>query len=239
MGRNQYIIYADVTERYAVLGLMGPKATRIAAELGAGGLNALDYFRTGTAQIAGCPVRAARLSYVGEAGWELICRSEHAPAIYAALIGAGALPAGLHAQTSMRIEKGFAAMGHELDGDIGPVEAGLDRFCSQTKPYIGSGAVAESRKTGRRTLATVLFDDPDAVPLGHEPVYSEGKVVGRTISAAFGYRIGRPVALGHVEAGDIEGRRVEIDIAGARHAARTQLAPAFDPAGKRMRRRSG
>jgi len=180
------VALTDVTERYAVLGLMGPEAACIAAELGAGGLNTLGYFRTGTAQIGGCPVRAARLSYVGEAGWELTCRAEDAPAIYAALTGVGAVPAGLHAQTSMRIEKGFAAMGHELDGDIGPVEAGLDRFCSQTKPYIGSGAVAERRETGRRTLATILLDDPDAVPLGHEPVVVVVVGLSRDIGPALG-----------------------------------------------------
>ena len=130
-------------------------------------------------------------------------------------------------------------MGHELDGDIGPVEAGLDRFCSKKKPYVGSEAVAERRKTGRRTLATILFDDPEAVPIGHEPVWCDGDIVGRMTSAAFGYRIGRPVALGHVDTGDMDGVRVDIDIAGTRHAARMQLAPAFDPAGERMRPRGG
>ena len=233
------VALADVTERYAVLGLMGPEASRIATELGADTLNALGYFRIGTAQIAGCPVRAARLSYVGETGWELTCRAEDAPAIYAALTGAGAVPAGLHAQTSMRIEKGFAALGHELDSDVTPVEAGMARFCSRTKAFIGAEVVSARRQSGRRTLATIVFDDPEAVPLGHEPVYAGGEIIGRTTSAAFGYRIGRPVALGHVEAQEIDGRRVEIDIAGTRHAARMQFAPTFDPAGHRMRLGSG
>ena len=233
------VTLADCTETYVVLGLMGPESARIAAELGAAGLNDLGYFRIGSARIADCPVRAARLSYVGEAGWELTCRAGDAPAVYAALTGAGAVPAGLYAQTSMRIEKGFAAMGHELDGDLTPVEAGMDRFCSKKKPYVGSNAVAERRKTGRRTLVTIVFDDPEAVPLGHEPVYCEREIVGSTTSAAFGYRVGRPVALGHVEAEEIDGRRVEIDIAGTRHAARMQLASAFDPAGEQMRHRRG
>ncbi len=233
------VTLADVTERYALLGLMGPDAARIAAELGAAVLNALGYFRIGGAEIAGRPVRGVRLSYVGEAGWELTCRAGDASAVYAVLTGAGAVPAGLHAQTSMRIEKGFASMGHELDGDIGPVEAGLDRFCSKKKPHVGSDALAERRNTGRRTLATILFDDPDAVPLGHEPIWCAGDIIGRTTSAAFGYRIGRPVALGHVDAGAIGGRRVDIDIAGTRHPARMQLAPAFDPAGERRRPRGG
>ena len=136
------VTLADVHGNYAVLGLMGPDSARIAAELGAAGLNDLGYFRIGSARIADCPVRGAHLSYVGEAGWEMTCRAGDAPAVYAALTGAGAVPAGLYAQISMRIEKGFAAMGHELDSDVSPVEAGLDKFCSRNKPYFGADAVA-------------------------------------------------------------------------------------------------
>ena len=175
-------------------------------------------------------MHAALLSYVGEAGWELTCRAEDTGAVYAALTGAGAVPASLYVQNSMRIEKGFAAMGHEFDGDLTPAETGMERFCSKRKPYVGSDVIAERRKTGRRTLTTILFDDAGAVPLGHEPVCSEGEIVGRTTSAAFGFRIGRPVALGHVKAQEIDGRRVAIDIAGTRHPARMQIAHAFDPA---------
>ena len=224
----------DVTEGLAVLGLMGPDSARIAEALGAPELNALGYFRHAGAQIAGRRVRAARLSYVGEAGWELTCRVEEASALYAALMEAGAAPAGLHAQTSMRIEKGFAAMGHELDGDIGPVEAGLDRLCSRKKSFIGSDALAERRRTGRRSLATIVLDDPDAQPLGHEPVLLDGRIAGQTTSAAFGYRIGRPVALAHVE-GVPDGAAVEVDVAGERHSGCLGFAPAFDPEGRRMR----
>ena len=227
----------DVTEDYAVLGLMGPDSTRIAAALGAAELGALGYFRHAGAQLAGRRVRAARLSYVGEAGWELTCRAADASALYAALREAGAAPAGLHAQTSMRIEKGFAAMGHELDGDIGPVEAGLDRLCSRQKSFIGSDALAERRKTGRRTLATIVFDGPQAEPLGHEPVLFRGRIAGQTTSAAFGYRIGRPVALAHVS-GVEDGAAVEIDIAGDRHCGCLRFAAVFDPGSARMRTRS-
>ncbi len=224
----------DATEDYAVLGLMGPGSAQIAEALGAPELNALGYFRHERAQLAGLQVRAARLSYVGEAGWELTCGAADASALYAALMEAGAVPAGLNAQTSMRIEKGFAAMGHELDGDIGPVEVGLAHLCSQRKRYIGSDALAERRKTGRRTLATVVLDDAGAEPLGHEPVLFDGRIAGRTTSAAFGYRIGRPLALAHVS-GVADGAAVEIDIAGDRHPGRLRFTPAFDPEGSRMR----
>ena len=108
----------DSTEDYAVLALMGPEAARIVSECGAPELNRLGYFKVGPAHIAGKHVRAARLSYVGEAGWEITMKAKNAATIYKALTTVGAKPAGLHAQTSMRIEKGFCAMGHELDSDV-------------------------------------------------------------------------------------------------------------------------
>lgn len=229
------VTLTDSTEDFAVLCLMGPESARIAEEVGAPELNALGYFKVGEAHIAGCHVRAVRMSYVGEAGWEITCKAEKTGRIYAALTAAGAVPAGMYAQTSMRIEKGFAAMGHELDSDLSPVEAGLDMLVSKKKDFIGAEALANRRKTGRRSLVTILFDDVEAVPLGHEPVYLGEKIVGHTTSAAFGYRIGRPLALAHVTLDAPEGHMVEIDIAGQRYPARMQLAPAFDPDGSRMK----
>ncbi len=229
------VTLTDMTEAYAVLGLMGPDSARIAEEVGAGALNDLGYFKVGEAEVAGCHVRAVRMSYVGEAGWEMTCKAENAGKIYAALTAAGAVPAGMYAQTSMRIEKGFAAMGHELDSDITPVETGMAMMCSKKKDFIGSKAVNERRETGKRKLATLILEGETAVPLGHEPIYVGDKIVGHTTSAAFGYRIGKPVALCMVHLDEIDGVEVEIDIARVKFAGRLQLAPAFDPTGSRMK----
>lgn len=226
---------SDVTDRYAILSLMGPEATRIAEGLGAADMLDLGYFHHGMAELAGRPVRAARVSYVGEAGWEITVDASDAPAIYRAFIEAGAEPAGFYAQTSMRIEKGFAAMGHELDGDISPVECGLDGLVAKRRPFVGSEALAARRESARRSLVTAIFADRDATPLGQEPVYLGDTIIGRTTSAAFGYRIDRPLALAHVGAADAEGLDVEIAVTGKRYAARLQYTPAFDPAGDRMR----
>ena len=114
------VTLTDTTEKYAVLGLMGPNAAQIVSTCGAPELTELGYFKVGPGHIAGKHVRAARMSYVGEPGWEITCLSENAPAIFAALTAQGARPAGMFAQTSMRIEKGFCAMGHELDSDVTP-----------------------------------------------------------------------------------------------------------------------
>ncbi|AEI92386.1 GcvT family protein [Roseobacter litoralis] len=224
----------DSTEDYAVLCLMGPEAARIVAATGAPELCDLGYFKVGPAFIAGKHVRAVRMSYVGEAGWEITCKAENAQAIYAAFQSAGAVPAGLFAQSSMRIEKGFAAMGHELDGDLSPVEVGMHGMAKKTGGFIGAQALAERVQTSKRSLVTIVFDDETAVPLGHEPVYAGPDIIGQITSASFGYRIGAPVALAHVNA-TVDGGAVEIDIAGTKYTGRMQFAAAFDPSGARMR----
>ncbi|PRY20964.1 4-methylaminobutanoate oxidase (formaldehyde-forming) [Aliiruegeria haliotis] len=229
------VTLTDSTEAYAVLGLMGPDSARIAVEVGATSLIDLGYFKLGEASVAGRHVRAVRMSYVGEAGWEMTCKAEEAATIYAALTIAGAVPAGMYAQTSMRIEKGFAAMGHELDGDLTPVEAGLAMMCSKKKRFIGSDAVNARREAGKQTLATLIIEDERAVPLGHEPIYLGDRIVGHTTSAAFGHRIGKPVALAHVHLDEIDGAEVTIDIARETFSGSLQLAPAFDPTGSRMK----
>ncbi len=226
----------DSTEKYAVLGLMGPEAARIVSECGAPELNDLGYFKVGPAHIAGKHVRAARMSYVGEAGWEITCLSENAPAIYAALTKAGARPAGLFAQTSMRIEKGFCAMGHELDSDVSPIETGLDFAARTSGGFTGYEAMQDRRANGASNhVISLTLDDESAVPLGHEPIYARGKIVGQTSSCAFGYRVGKPVALGHCNEPLDTGDRVQIDIARVLFDATVTIGPLFDPDGTRMR----
>jgi 4-methylaminobutanoate oxidase (formaldehyde-forming) len=234
----------DATEDFAVIGLMGPEAARIATEVGAGNLNNLGYFHLGESEIAGAHLRAVRLSYVGEAGWEITCKASNAGRIHDALHAAGARPAGLYAQTSMRIEKGYRAIGHELDSDVTPLEAGLEFAVAWDSDFIGREALERRRDEGARSrIVTILLDDIDAVPLGNEPVYasdgSGGRIVGRTTSAAFGYRVGRPVALAAIDAGLDEGAPVAIDIARQPFAGRVTLEPAFDPTGARMRKAKG
>ncbi len=229
------VTLTDSTEDYAVLGLMGPEAARIIAECGAAELNDLGYFKVGPAYLADCHVRAVRMSYVGEAGWELTMRADNAAKIYAALTSAGAVPAGMFAQTSMRVEKGFAAMGHELDSDVTPIEAGLDTMVSKKTDFIGSDALAKRRKTAKRGLMTVIVEDDNANPLGHEPIYLGNKIIGHTTTVTYGYRIGKPIALAYVHSEDADGLNAEIDIAGVRFPVRLQNACAFDPSGLRMK----
>ncbi|MEI9413233.1 FAD-dependent oxidoreductase [Mesorhizobium salmacidum] len=227
------VVLTDVTESLAQLALMGPAAAQVAVECGAPELKKLGYFQVGTAHLMGTPVRAVRMSYVGEAGWEITCNVENAGAVYDGLVMAGARPAGLYAQTSMRIEKGFAAIGHELDGDLSPVEIGLEKM-AKAGGFVGAEALARKREALRRSLVTIVMDDDAAVPLGREPVYVDGELAGQTTSAAYGFRVGAPISLAHVRDA-VDGKAVEVDIAGKRTLGRMQFAAAFDPTGSRMR----
>ena len=229
------VTLTDTTEDFAVLGLMGPEAARIVSETGAPQLNDLGYFKLGSAHMAGQDICAARMSYVGEAGWEITVRSEHAGIVYDALTAAGARPAGLYAQTSMRIEKGFCAMGHELDGDVTPIETGLAFATRKTGGFIGADAMNARHAAGAvPSVFSLRFDDVNAVPLGHEPIYAGDTIVGQTSSAGFGFRIGAPVALGHGK-GLKDGQQVQVDIARTLFDATVSTKALFDPDGTRMR----
>jgi 4-methylaminobutanoate oxidase (formaldehyde-forming) len=234
---GERVTVTDETADYAVLALMGPAATASAAALGGEALADIGYFRHAEAKLAGLPVRAVRLSYVGEAGWEITCRAADAEALYDALVETGAGPAGLYAQTSMRIEKGFLAMGHDLDSDLTPLEAGLDFAVAWASDFIGREALMKRRERDPESrMVTLLLDDQSAVPLGNEPVTLDGAIVGQTTSAAYGYRIARPLALAYVEAAHAQnGRRLAVDIAGTSFDGVVSTAPAFDPKGARMR----
>jgi len=225
----------ESTETYAVLGLMGPDAARIVAQCGAPELGDLGYFKVGPAHIAGQHVRAARMSYVGEAGWEFTMRAESAHTVYDALITSGARPAGLYAQTSMRIEKGFCAMGHELDGDVTPLDTGLDFATRKKGGYIGAEVLAAQREAGTISqVVSLKFDNTAAVPLGHEPIYAGGEMVGQTSSASYGFRVGAPIALAHAK-GLSDGQRVQVDIARDLFDATVTIGPLYDPHGTRMK----
>lgn len=235
---DEQVVLRDRTEDFAVIGLMGPAAATVATRTGAAAFNALGYFHAGPAEIAGVPVEAVRLSYVGEAGWEITCRAADAGRVYDALHGAGARPAGSLAQTAMRIEKRFLAYGHDIDTDMSPIQAGLDFAVAWDTAFIGRDALAKQRAAGEVCrIVTLLFDDEAAVPIGNEPVYVADRIAGKTTSAAFGYRIGRPLAIADLALADacVDGAAVDVDIAGTRYAARVSLKPAFDPTGKRMR----
>jgi 4-methylaminobutanoate oxidase (formaldehyde-forming) len=233
----------DLTDQFAVLALMGPQSAAIMAQLGASEISQLGYFRHCRALVAGVEVDAVRLSFVGEAGWELTCRVEDVESLYNELHAAGARPAGMFAQSSMRIEKRFLAFGHDLDTDMNPFQAGLEFALDWDSEFIGKTALLEHREqTPGSRLVSIVFDSVDTQPLGNEPVYHNGRIIGKTTSAAFGYRVGKPVAIALLESGsgiNLDGLVVDVDIARSQNAGTISLNPAYDPTGSNMRGTTG
>jgi glycine cleavage system aminomethyltransferase T len=236
---NENVSLEDTTLENAVVGVMGPKAAGAVSKLGANVLNDLGYFQSGQVEIAGCRATGVRLSYVGEAGWEITCKATDAGRIYDALYEEGARPAGTLAQTSMRIEKRFLSYGHDLDTDISPLEAGLNFAIDWHADFIGRSALEAQRDRGvTNRIVSIILQDDNAVPLGSEPVHLEGRVIGKTTSAGFGYRVGKPIAIADVSVPGtrIDGAMVDIDIAGERFAGSIVLGAVYDPSGSRMRK---
>jgi 4-methylaminobutanoate oxidase (formaldehyde-forming) len=242
------VTLTDVTEAWATLALMGPHARALLARVTAEPIDdaAFPYGAVKDVTVAGAGVRAIRLSYAGELGWELYVPAARAGHVWDALMAAGeVIPAGYYALDTLRIEKGYRAWGRELTPDDTPLQAGLAFTVRLDKPggFIGREALLAQRARGiERRLLLFALDDPGAVAWGDEPILRDGRVVGTLTSAAHGHTVGRPVAIGYVvcEPGAtpealLAGGRYEIDVAGVRVPATPSLRAWHDPTGARLR----
>lgn len=254
---EEHVAVVDVSASMAMITVMGPGSRRFLQPLTDADLSN-DAFAFGTSREIDLGlgfVRASRITYVGELGFELLVPVEMAAHVYEVLVGAageGGLPhAGYHALNSLRMEKAYRSYGHDLGPLDTPLEAGLGFAVAWDKPggFIGRDALAAAREAGppHRRLVQFLLEDPDATPVHDEPVYRGGVLVGRLGSAAFGYTLGRPVALGYVDAWAVlgtgeavaraffEAEPYEIEIGCERAAATGSLRPLYDPASERVR----
>lgn len=240
---GETIRISDETGQWAVFSLVGGGAAAFAEALGRKEWNAIPPFRHRESVFKDKLVRVARLSYVGEYGWEITCRAEDALTIATALTEAGAAPAGLYAQTAMRIEKRFVSYGHDVDAGNTPLAAGLPVHWDHA--FIGREALLRERDEPdpaaevARLVSLVAEADADLpVMLGHEPVLLNDAPIGQVMSAAYGYRVGKQVGLawirGAVAAQEREAE-VSIDVGGVLLAAKIVYGAVFDPAGQRMR----
>ncbi len=233
---------ADVTSAYAVLGLMGPRSRDLLARLTPDDVSGAAFGFRDSREIAlgFARVRATRITYVGELGWELYVPTEFALHVFDRIMDAGeALGlrlAGYHALNSLRLEKAYRHWGHDIDSDTTLLEAGLGFTAAWDKPggFVGREALIAQRASGlRRRVMQFLLADADAVLFHDEPIWHNGARVGRVTSAMHGHTLGAPVALGTVAATDTGGRW-EIEIAGVRVPATASLTPLYDPKNTRI-----
>lgn len=239
----------DITSSNAVLSLMGPRSRDILQAVTKADVSNAA-FPFGTAQmigIAGCPVLAMRVTYVGELGWELHFPVECATGVYAALMEAGApyglRNAGYRAIETMRLEKGYRAWSSDIGPDHTPDEAGLGWAVKMKKntPFKGREAVAAQRANGVKKIMATFTAAPDVILNGRETIYRNGKRVGWLSSGGFGHSIGKSIGMGFVRNPEgvtseyVLSGSYELEVATVRVPCEVTLSPLFDPKMERIK----
>ncbi|GAB5460533.1 GcvT family protein [Hoeflea alexandrii] len=240
----------DITEAHGTLSLMGPHARDVLEKITSADVSntAFPFGHVREIDIAGHTVRALRVTYVGELGWELHMPIGATGEIFDALMQAGKpwdiRPVGYRALESLRLEKGYRAWGSDITPNDTPHEAGLGwavRRNSNTG-FVGQQALATiTGQPLKKRFAGFVIDDPDAVLVGRETILRNGQPVGYLTSGGYGYTIGKSVGYGYVRNEDgvsndfLEDGDYELVIATERFPARIGLKPFIDPANARVK----
>jgi 4-methylaminobutanoate oxidase (formaldehyde-forming) len=247
---DRFVTATDVSSGLSMLSVMGPRSREMLSALTDADLSA-DAFPFGASREIdlGCTfVRATRLTYVGELGFELLVPSDQAVHVYREICAAGEpfglRHAGYHALNSLRMEKAYRSWGHDVGWADSPLEAGLGFAVAWDKPggFVGRDALFRQREEGvARMLVQFAFDDPDVLAFHDEPILRDGRMVGRVASATYGHTLGATVALGYVGADHpvdrtwVEEGRYEIEVATRRYPVRASLRPLYDPTSSRVK----
>jgi glycine cleavage system aminomethyltransferase T/glycine/D-amino acid oxidase-like deaminating enzyme len=234
---------ADVTSAWSCFGVWGPRARDALQAVTPADLSneAFPYMSLQEITVGDVPVRALRVTYVGELGWELYCPTEYGLGLWRAIWEAGAehgiVAGGYRAIDSMRLEKGYRVWGADITPDESPEEGGVG-FCVKLDKgeFVGREALLAAREDGpRHKLACITLEDPRSIALGNEPVRVDGDVVGRVTTGGYGYTVERSIAYAYLPADVQLGTRIEVDIFGEWVAGEVAKEPLFDPKGERVR----
>lgn len=229
----------DRTREHSTLIVTGPKSRDLFAKISDADLN-LPWLSHQSCTVAGKSAVLARVSFAGELGWEVHAPLANIPAIYDAVLAAGAKPFGMWALNSLRIEKGYRAWKGDLSTDYSLLEGGLDRFIRFDKPqdFPGKAALLAEKQHGvRKRFVTLIVDAGEADAPYMSTLWQGGKIVGETTSGAWGYRVGASIALGMLRADlAVPGTEIEVEIYGERRRAVVQEdRPLWDPENARIR----
>ena len=241
--------FVDVTERFGTLSLMGPKSREILSQVaGECGNDGFPFGHLRELKIAGHPLRALRVSYVGELGWELHVPIAATGDVFDALMAAGAQLGlrlcGYRAIESLRLEKGYRAWGSDITPNDSPFEAGLGwavKLGSEID-FIGRAASQRlSQEPLKKRMVGFTLENQEAVLLGRETILRDGAFAGYLTSGGFGYTLGQPIGYGYVRNAEgvdeayLRAGRYELVVANDALPATLHLAPLYDPAGARLK----
>ena len=232
-----------------ILGLMGPASRAVLQALTPDDVSdaALPFYHSRRIELGFARIRANRLSYVGELGYELYVPTEFVQHVHEELLRAGASQglehAGFHAMNSARMEKGYRHYGHDIDSGTSPLAAGLGFAVAMDKgEFVGRAALEAVERPLRTRLVNLAVDAEDAPLLLHdEPIYLEGEQIGITTSGMWGHRTERSLGIAQLHHPDgvtrdlLASNTFEIEVASRRWPATLQLAPFYDPTSSRMK----
>ena len=234
----------NLTTSHGVLVVAGPEAREVLAPLVGGDFSnaAFPWLCARDITLGLAPVRALRVNFVGELGWELHHPIEYQNHLFDCVMAAGEARGmalvGMRAMDALRIEKSYRMWGLDLTREYTAWEAGLDRFVNLDKgEFAGREALVEQRRAGvPQRFVTLEVEAEDADPLGNEPICQGERMVGRATSGAYGHSIGSSLALAYVEAAVAEpGAVLEIEILGTRRGATVIPESPHDPENQRLR----
>jgi 4-methylaminobutanoate oxidase (formaldehyde-forming) len=252
---GELVTVTDVTGAYALLSVQGPRSRDLLQSLSPDDWSdaAFPYLTAQRVELGYTPLWALRMTYVGELGWDLLVPTEFGATLYDQLRAAadgildgGFRPTGLGALETMRLEKAFRDMGHDIDSTDTPLEAGLGFAVAWDKPggFVGREALLKQKESGPPSsrLVNVLLGSPDHDLVGDEPVYWDGEPVGHVRSGGFGHTLGAACGIAAISqdtgftAADLAAGSFEVDVAGTRVSARVSLRPFLDPERARILR---
>jgi len=234
----------NVTKDYGVLVLAGPKSRKVLSQLTSQNLNNNDFpwLKGKEILINKIPVKALRINYVGELGWELHHPIGQMESLYNSIYEVGKkeniINFGTYAVNSLRMEKAYRGWGAELTGEISLVEAGMDRFFNLKKKnnFFGAKALQNKIQSGVDIKIVYLEIDVDNVDArGNEPVYHNNKIVGVVTSGGYGFRTKKSLAFAYVKSNLVNGGNLEIQIQGQKRKAKILDKVVYDPDNQRLR----
>ena len=245
MPTDNSVIFEDLTNSKGVLVLAGPKSRELMKLVSKDNFENENFpwLTSQIVNIGNYPVLAMRVNFVGELGWELHHAIEYQNQIFDILFQHGSKlnlkPFGIRAMDSLRIEKSYRLPGRELSIEYAALESGLNRFVSENKgDFIGRDGLAEWKSKGLSygfvTLEVHNVKDADA--LGNNPIYLDGKVIGRATSGGYGHRIKKSLVLAMINPSLIKiGLKVKIDILGTKYDASIINESPYDPSNEKLR----
>jgi len=251
---DAHAVLTDVTPSYAGINVQGPNSRALLQQVSPDDFSnsAFPFGTSKEVQLGYATIRASRISYVGELGWELLIPSDMAAHVYETLVEAGQdlelTNVGMHAMNSLRIEKAYRHWGHDIADEDTPIEAGLEFAVRFDKPggFIGREALLKQKERGlvAKRMVQFLMEDPEVMLYHNEPIIRDGTICGYITSGMYGHTLGGSVGMGYLnnplERGGVDSEFVnsgsyEIEVACKRYPAQASLEPLYDPSNERIK----